>query len=127
MKLTTGNGYGALSCDLTVAEDMSFTSEVNCEGYASESISYAACRFLRRSQQARNRYVTMSYKMRFAKGKGRRAKRCRFIAPAKLMELPGGSVLVTLSVDPAGVTVESVSIFLSSVEGREPEKLRQAS
>lgn len=127
MKMTVGTGYGALSCELSVADDMVFTSEVSCEGYAAESIRYAICRFLRKNRQACNRYVTMSYKMRFAKGKARKAKRCRFTAPAKLLELPGGSVEAILTVDPTGVTVKSVSITLSSGKGRSSGGLRWAS
>lgn len=127
MKMTIGTGYGALSCELSVADDMVFTSEVSCEGYLAESIRYAVCRFLRKNRQACDRYVTMSYKMRFAKGKARKAKRCRFTAPAKLLELPGGSVEVILAVDPVGVTVKSVSITLSSGKGQESDGLQWAS
>lgn len=114
MKMTIGTGYGALSCELSTALDMPFTTQIDCGEYTSDTIRYAVCRFLRKNRNARDKYVTMSYKMRFAKGKARRAKRCRFVAPAKLLELPGACVHVTLSVDPAGVMVESVSISSSS-------------
>ena len=127
MKMTIGAGYGSLSCELSVADDMVFTSEVNCEGYMAESIRYAICRFLRKNSQACDRYVTMSYRMRFAKGKARKAKLCRFTAPAKLLELPGGSVETILAVDPTGVTVKSVSISLSSGKERESGGLRWVS
>lgn len=127
MKMTIGTGYGSLSCGLSVADDMAFTSEVSCEGYMAESIRYAVCRFLRKNRQACGRYVTMSYKMRFAKGKARKAKLCKFTAPAKLLELPGGSVETILAVDPTGVTVRSVSLSLSSGEERESGALRWVS
>ena len=111
MKMTTGIGYGALSCKLSTASDMSFTAQFDCGEYASDTIRYAVCRFLRKNRKACDKYVTMSYKMRFEKGKARRPKRCWFVAPAKALELPGASINVTLSVDPVGVTVESVSIY----------------
>ncbi len=116
MKMTTGFGYGALSAELAVAKDMVFTSEVDCGDLTQDAVRYAVCRFLRKNPAACDRYVTMSYRLRFATGRDRRARRCRFTAPARAMELPGRRVVVTLSVDPGGVTVESVSIRRSAHE-----------
>ncbi len=111
MKMTIGTAYSTLGCTLTVTPQMVFTSQVDCGDYDLNTIGYAVCRFLRSDERARSKYVTMSYRMRFAKGKDRRAKRCCFFVPAKLLDLPGETARVVLSVDPNGVTVERVSLY----------------
>ena len=111
MKMTIGTTYSTPGCALTIAPQMTFASQTDCGDYDIDTIGYAVCRFLRNNERACSKYVTMSYRMRFAKGKARKPKRCCFFAPAKLLELPGETVRVVLSVDPDGVTVECVSLY----------------
>ncbi len=113
MEMKIGNEYTSLACTLCVAHNLVFSSQTDCGDYDVDAIAYAVCSFLRNDIRARSKYVTMSYRMRFAEGEARRAKRCTFLAPAERLGLPDATVRATLSVDPSGVTVESISLYES--------------
>ncbi len=118
MKLTTGTGYGALTCDLSVSPNLSFYTKTDCD-LELDSIGYAACRFLRHTNKLCRTYVKKSYDLRFAKGKARKPVRCFFVAPSALMELPGAWTHVRITVSPAGVVVDHVGIYLSLISAQE--------
>ncbi len=111
MKLSVGTDYSKLACELSVSPKMTCSTQVECGDYDLSTIGYAACRYLRRNVVAREKYITMSYRMRFATGRDRRAQRCCLVVPAKLLELPGETVSIAMTVDPFGITIRSVSIF----------------
>lgn len=111
MKLSIGTDYSKLACELNVSPKMTCSAQVDCGDYDLPTIGYAACRYLRRNAVAREKYVTMSYRMRFATGRNRRAQRRCLVVPAKLLELPGETASIAMTVDPFGITIENVSIF----------------
>ena len=111
MKLTTGTGYGALSCQISVSKDMVFHSEVPCNGLEIEAAGYAVCRFLKHSPKCANKYIRASYRMRLASGKARRSRTCWLSGPAKALQLPGAWVRIQLRVKPEGVSVERVELY----------------
>ena len=111
MRLTTGTGYGAISCNIAVSKDMLFTSEVPCNGLETDAAGYAVCRFLKKSPKDAYRYIRESYRLHLATGKGRKSKFCWLSGPAKSLELPGAWVRIRLCVNPEGITVERVELY----------------
>ena len=111
MKLSTGTGYGAISCNITVSKDMLFTSEVPCNRLGTEAAGYAVCRFLKRSPKDAYRYIRESYRLRLASGKNRRRKTCWLSGPARALELPGAWVRIQLCISPEGISVERVELY----------------
>ena len=110
MKLTLGNGYGSLSCEVSAAKTLRVTDRVGAS-LRGDVVGYAVCRFLRRSRALAREYVRQSYDLRLEKRRSGRTGTRRFLAPAPLLELPGAWCAVRLSVTAAGVTVESVGLF----------------
>lgn len=111
MKLTTGTGYGAISCNIEASKAMLFTTEVPCNGLGTEAAGYAVCRFLKKDPKTAYRYIRESYRLRLASGKKRKSRFCWLSGSAHALELPGAWVRIQLRVDPEGITVERVELY----------------
>ena len=127
MKMTTGKSERKLTCELTIAKNPDISVQIPCP-YGSDAIAYAACRFLRGSQQLAGEYVEASYRMRLSSGKKRPPRRwC--VVPAQLLELDRGWAYVEVSISAAGVTVERVALLdsLQDASGcvRKPRPAKQ--
>ena len=107
MKLTTGTGWGAVSCQISPAQDVTVENRLRFHP-ETDTVCYAVCRFFTKTPALCRAYARESYRMRLAKGKGRRPQRHRITLPAPLLELPAGWVQVRFQVDPEGVTVRQV-------------------
>lgn len=121
MKMVSRTPSCSIMCQIEAAKDFRFRSGVSCD-LLPESIGYAVCRFLQATPALRHSLVLESYRLRLAKGKERRTHRRSFVAPAALLELPGGWVQVRLTVTPIGVTVTEVR--LCEEYPQSPEKHR---
>ncbi len=112
MRLTLGNEPVAASCTLTVSNtvrvEIAPSLSVN-----RDTLLYAVCRFIRHSSSLCREYIGMSWQLRLQSGRARRPKRRSFVAPAALLELSRGWVCVSVSVNPAGVTIDRVALCAS--------------
>ena len=120
MKMTTGGGYRELSCDLSVSPKLSVETTIPCD-YEPDTIAYAVCRFLKRSN-VQKQYVTDSYYLRF--GRGKKNKTHWFTAPGEMMGLPESCVLVRVSINAIGVAVEKIVICRDKEEAMEERNRR---
>lgn len=109
MKLTNGTGRGAVCCQIGPANDIRVDNRLD-SALAPETICYAVCRFFAKTPALAGAYAWESYRLRLARGKGRRGISHRCVLPAPLLELPAGWVLVRLRVDPEGVAIRQVSL-----------------
>ncbi len=110
MNMILGTGENALVCALEVSRSVCVETDASMS-VGRDTLLYAVCRFLRHSKSLCGKYVWMSYRMRLASGRARKPQRCRFVAPAPLLELSAGWVEAEVSVSPVGVTVERVALL----------------
>jgi len=96
--------YKSLMCEIKARSRLKAEIGDMC----TEAVIYAVCRLFTKSTSLCREYVTESYYMRLAKGKGRRAKNHRCIVPAFLAELDGELIQIDFSVDVVGVTIQSI-------------------
>ena len=99
--------YKSLSCQISARKD--FCCELG--ELCSDAVVYAVSRLFSSSAAMCRSCVTESYAMRIATGKGRRSARHSCVVPAALAEIDGNWLRVSYSVDPEGVTIQSVSLF----------------
>ena len=118
MKMTVGTGYGARSCAVEAAKNMTVAGAP--AGLERDTLAYAACRFLTKSGAMCRAWVNESYRLRFARGREKRVCRHRCTAPAALLELPGTWVRLRLSVSARGVTVEELRFLPEEISGGRP-------
>ena len=124
MKMKTGKEGRRLSCDVWSAKKLKFQTEILC-GLESDTIGYAACRFLSKCDILCRDYVEQSYRLRLKQGKGRRGVRSWFTAPARMLELPGAKVEVRVMITQKGVEVQSVSIMATNEMGKQKTSVKE--
>ena len=107
MKLSNGNGQGAVRCQISPANDVRVENHLDLP-LEVDTVCYAVCRFFVKTPALAGAYAWESYQLRLAKGKGRRGRWHRCTLPAPLLELPAGWVQVRFRVDPEGVTLRQV-------------------
>ncbi len=112
MKLSLGSEVLAPSCALELAKNVRVDVDPALS-VSRETLLYAVCRFIRHSPALCREYVIASWRLRLQSGRARRALRRGFVSPAALLELPRGWAAVSVSVSPAGVTVERVGLYPS--------------
>lgn len=110
MKMKNGTGENVTQCQITAAKDLRIYTQVPCS-LESETIAYAVCRFFTKSTGLSRFCVSESYRMRLVHRKSHKARRCRSILPAILMELPGNWAQIRFSIDAVGVTIREVSLL----------------
>lgn len=96
--------YKSLACRIDAANDLNVTIGDCCP----EAVVYAVRRLFARSESLCREYVTMSYAMRLAKGKGRKVRRCKCVVPAFLAELEGELLRIDFTVSCEGVTIRNI-------------------
>lgn len=109
MKMTHGTGWSAVSCQINADPNVRVENRLHTS-LEPDTICYAVCRFFARTPALCRTYTWESYRLRLARGKGRRPRRHRCTIPAPLMELPAGWVQVQFQVDPAGVSIRQISL-----------------
>lgn len=102
--------YGSIACEVTVAENYNFFTEVSCE-YEKDTIAYAAEHFFTKCRRFRRECTYQSWQHRIAKGKARRPENFTYLIPAILMELPGGWVRLDGNIDAAGVKINRIELL----------------
>ncbi len=112
MKLILGNEPLAASCALEAGKNVRVEGDL-ASSVPRDTLLYAVCRFIRHSGTLSRRYVWTSCRLRLESGRARRPQRRCFVAPAPLLQLPRGWAAVNVSVGPAGVTVERVTLCTS--------------
>ncbi len=102
--------FGQVSCSVTAAEKMHFSSDVPCE-LEMDTIRYAACRFLTKSRKLQQKYVRESYQHRIAsKRKDKKPRYETCMVPAAAMELPGSWAVMRVKITAEGVTIQSLKL-----------------
>ena len=124
MKMKTGKEGRRLACDVWAAKELKFKTEIPCS-LESDTIGYAACRFLTKSEILCRDYVEQSYRLRLKQGKGRRPVRSWFTAPARMLELPGAKVEGRVMITRKGVEVQSVSIMATNEMGKQKTSVKE--
>ena len=102
--------YGSIVCEVTVAENYNFFTEVPCE-YEKDTIAYAVEHFFTRCRRFRRECTYQSWQHRIAKGKAKRPEKFTYLIPAILMELPGGWVRLAGKIDVTGVRIHKVELL----------------
>lgn len=116
MKLNTAGTENRITADLT-AEALRVLPAVP-EGLLPETLRYAVCRFLRQAEPLAGLYAGESFRMRLARGRGRKPETFTCVTPAALLELPGNLILLRVCVSPELVSVTELR-FLPANSGRE--------
>lgn len=124
MKMKTGKEGRCLSCDVWAAKELKFQTEIPCS-LESDTIGYAACRFLSKCDILCRDYVEQSYRLRLKQRKGRRGVRSWFTAPSRMLELPGAKVEVRVMITQKGVEVQSVSIMATNEMGKQKTSVKE--
>lgn len=96
--------YKGLECQLKARSGL----EAAIGDLCSEAVIYAACRLFSRSESLCREYVTASYRMRLASGKGRKSRNCRCVIPGFLAEIDSDFLQISFTVDSTGVTIQSI-------------------
>lgn len=99
----------AYSCELTEASSVRFESELPIP---EDTAVYAVKRFILHSPALRRACTSRSYQLRMG-GKTKKRRSLTFEAPARLLELPGSAVRVSLQVTQSGVAVAAVRVKAS--------------
>lgn len=99
-----GNVY---SCELTAADSVRCSLELPVRP---DTAVYAVKRFITHSPVLRRACTCRSYRLRIGE-KRSYLRTLKFEAPARLLELPGASIRVTLQVSQRGVAVAAVSLY----------------
>lgn len=102
--------YGSIACEVTLAEDYNFFTEVPCE-YEKDTITYAVELFFTKCRRFRRECTYQSWQHRIAKGKARRPEKFTYLVPAILMELPGEWVRLAGNIDEAGLKIQKVELL----------------
>ena len=102
--------YKNITCDLSIAENCSFHADKPCK-YSRKTVAYAVERFLSRNTLFCKECTWKSRNLRIAKGKGRRPYVFTYLAKASSLELPGGWVRITGSIDVYGVSIKWVELL----------------
>ena len=111
--------YGNLVCGLKLSDRFACVGFFP-DGYGREAITYALTRFFRKNACAREKLVTQSWKMRFAKGKGRRPCNITLTIPAAALELPCGTAQIRLTVDANGIEIRHFLLLDSASRRTDP-------
>lgn len=110
MKMQATYGYRTLACEVEAGRNLSIYTAHPVD-LCDDAICYAVRRFLCRSGTICRQYVKESYEMRVEKGRGKKRKRCRVIAPAAAAELGLGWLVIDLCISPAAVTVKRIVLL----------------
>ena len=102
--------YGSFECDVMVADNYFFKSEVFCD-YEKDVVAYAVEHFLTRSVRFSRECTRESWQIRIAKGKRNRKHKFTYLIPSVLMELPGEWVRINGDLDEVGLIVKKVEIL----------------
>ena len=111
--------YKNLSCRFEFAKTFSF-SGFKADEYGEDTVLYALRRFFCNNPRVLKNFVTLSWKLRFAKGSERKPHFFILTAPASMFELPCGRVWVRLKVTASGVTVLAYTLFERKVNASDP-------
>lgn len=102
--------YGSITCEVSVAENYTFYSQVFCD-YEKDTIAYAVEKFFSRFVRFRRECTLESWQIRIAKGKERKKHNFMYLVPAVFMELPGNWVRIYGDIDAVGVKVKRVELL----------------
>lgn len=102
--------YGSIVCEVTVAENYNFFTEVACE-YEKDTIAYAVELFFTKCRRFRRECTYQSWQHRIAKGRARQPEKFSYLIPAVLMELPGGWVRLDGNIDEDGLKIQKVELL----------------
>ncbi len=110
MKMQATYGYRILTCEIETDKNISVYNAFPTE-FHDDTLCYAARRFLCGSVAVCRQYVKESYEMRVEKGRGKKRRRYRVIAPAAALELGRGWTVIDLCVSAAGVAIKRVALL----------------
>lgn len=102
--------YGNIVCEVSVAENYAFRSEVTCQ-YDNGTVAYAVERFFTHCTLFCRECTYESWQIRIAKGKARRSHNFTYLIPAVLMELPGIWIRLVGDIDAVGVNIKKVELL----------------
>ena len=101
--------YGAISCEVTAAENCTYNCHIPCD-YHKETVIYAAEHFFLRCEKTLRECTHESWRLRIAKGKKKHSK-FTYVVPAVLMELPGNWVRISCDIDAVGDTIRKIELL----------------
>ena len=102
---TQNNAFG---CTIKVANDFCFATRTQC-GFESETICYAAYRFLKRSPELKDPLIREAVKLGLSLGKNKPRKHVT-LTTAEKMELPGGRARLHVSVGQGEIVIKKLTI-----------------
>ena len=110
--ISTTYRNSTISCNLAMADrwtaNLRYPSEL-----LSESVAYAALRAIRKDKTLREQLVSISYRLRFAKGKQTRSRRVTAVVSGALFDAPDATATLFLMINANGVYIERVNLLPS--------------
>ena len=101
--------YRNIMCQMSFEDDFHFDSVKEC-GYCEDAVKYAVMRMFTRSAGIRRYCTRASWKMRLAKGRGKKPHLFVWRIPSRYLELPGDTAVVRGCINTRGVFVSGVRL-----------------
>ena len=119
MKMYTGTEERRVGCEIIIPKELRYSSEIDLD-LEPTAAGYAVARLMINAPKMAAELCNLSYSLRMAKGKERRAQRRWFIVPSALVEVDSdiGWIYVGLTIKPEGTVIQRIEVYLDAADAQ---------